>query len=143
MDKDSKKQMDMEQLIKIDLAKEKTEKIKIGWLQRKKRKLKKIFADFWLLGKTGFIMGGIVGCCMGFIGGCVSAYQTKSLLPIPVAMCASGFFFASLMSLGACLRVEHIIVDENNICYAYISVVKSEGKYNFCKNTKIIQTKRR
>ncbi len=101
------KKISTEDLIRTDLAKEPEHKPKRpGFIARKSKRLKKALGEFWILGKSGFLMGGIVGGIMGFLGGCVSAYTTKTLLPIPIAMCASGFFFASLMSIGACLRTE-------------------------------------
>ena len=101
------KKISTEDLIRTDLAKEPEQRPKRpGFIARKSKRLKKALGEFWILGKSGFLMGGIVGGIMGFLGGCVSAYTTKTLLPIPIAMCASGFFFASLMSIGACLRTE-------------------------------------
>lgn len=106
-----------EQLIRSDLAKNQNNIAisKPGFLKRKGRKIKKLFSDWWVLGKTGFVMGGIVGGVMGFLGGCVSAYQTKSLIMIPISMIGSGCFFASLMSIGACLRSDDI--DNNKIVF--------------------------
>lgn len=97
-----------EELIKEELKKDpNSAKIqKPGFFQRKARKIKKIFGEFWVLGKSGAMMGGLVGGIMGFIGGCVQAYSSKSLIFIPISMLASGFFFASLMAVGSCLRTE-------------------------------------
>jgi hypothetical protein len=129
-DKDKKEQikLDTEKLIKIDLQKEPIEKKKPNWFKRKGKKIQKSLSEFWMLGKTGFMMGGLVGVVMGFLGGCVSAYSSKSLLPIPIAMCASGMFFGSLMGVGACLRSESIVYDKNNKPIAYYAIAERNGK---------------
>lgn len=101
------KTVSTEELIKSDLKNEPQEKSnKPGFIKRKTKRLKKAFGEFWVVGKTSFLMGGLVGSIMGFLYGCVSAYQTKTLLVIPLAMMSSGFFFASLMTVGAVLRSE-------------------------------------
>ena len=109
-DKEAKiksKTVSTEELIKSDLKNEPQEKSKKpGFIKRKTKRLKKAFGEFWVVGKTSFLMGGLVGSIMGFLYGCVSAYQTKTLLVIPIAMLSSGFFFASLMTVGAVLRSE-------------------------------------
>ena len=116
-----------EQLIRSDLAKNPNENViaKPGFFKRKGRKIKKLFSEWWVLGKSGFIMGGVVGSIMGFLGGCVSAYQTKSLIMIPVSTLGSAFFFASLMSIGACLRTEN----NNNIIVFYYAKL-NKNKFN-------------
>eukprot|EP00340_Litonotus_pictus_P007507 CAMPEP_0170515046 /NCGR_PEP_ID=MMETSP0209-20121228/1537_1 /TAXON_ID=665100 ORGANISM="Litonotus pictus, Strain P1" /NCGR_SAMPLE_ID=MMETSP0209 /ASSEMBLY_ACC=CAM_ASM_000301 /LENGTH=153 /DNA_ID=CAMNT_0010799363 /DNA_START=6 /DNA_END=467 /DNA_ORIENTATION=+ len=124
---DKNKKIDRENLIKQELEKNPpAPKKKPNWFRRKGRKIKKIMGDFWMVGKTGFMMGGFVGLVMGFLGGCLTAYKTKTLLYIPIGMISSGIFFASLMSVGACLRTETIIYDENNNPVAYMAVYKSE-----------------
>ena len=97
-EKNIKKFADTEKLILEDLKKESSQdKKKPSWFSRKSKKLKKKF----------------VGSIMGFFGGCVSAYQTKSLLPIPISMIGSAFFFGSLMGVGACLRGDEIYNSNN------------------------------
>lgn len=130
------KKVDTEKLIILDLEKEKSENNKNdykkpNWFKRKGRKIKKIFSEFWVLGKTGFLMGSFVGLTMGFLGGCMAAYQTKSLLVIPVSMIGSGFFFGSLMGIGACLRTSSEEYDKNgNPIYQKMYIIKNkEGKY--------------
>lgn len=145
-DKKEQKKLDTEKLIKIDLQKEPVEKKKPNWFKRKAKKIQKSLGEFWMLGKTGFLMGGLVGLVMGFLGGCVSAYSSKSLLPIPIAMCASGLFFGSLMGVGACLRSETIIYDKNNNPYAYYAVIEKNGQkmlihHKFNKSNEIITNK--
>jgi len=49
-------------------------------------------------------MGGMVGCGFGCVLGCVQAYQTRSLLVIPLTMVASGGSFGFFMGLGMTLR---------------------------------------
>lgn len=113
-EKNIKKFADTEKLILEDLKKESSQdKKKPSWFSRKSKKLKKKLGEFWLYGKTGFLMGSFVGSIMGFFGGCVSAYQTKSLLPIPISMIGSAFFFGSLMGVGACLRGDEIYNSNN------------------------------
>lgn len=130
-DKSNKKFVDTEKLIIEELKSESDkDKKKPSWFSKKSKKLKKKFGEFWLYGKTGFIMGSFVGSVMGFFGGCVSAYQTKSLLPIPISMIGSAFFFGSLMGVGACLRSEEIN-DINNkpiIHLNQFSINKETGK---------------
>ena len=117
-----------EQLIRSDLAKNPNEKVlaKPGFFKRKGRKIKKIFSEWWVLGKSGFIMGGIVGSIMGLLGGCVSAYQTKSLIMIPISTIGSACFFASLMSIGACLRSD----DNKNMVVFYYAKLNRHNKSN-------------
>jgi len=131
------RKVDTEKLIKLDLEKNKEEvvKQKPNWFKRKGRKLQKIFSEFWFLGKTGFLFGSVVGATMGFIGGCMGAYQSKSLLIIPVSMLGSAFFFGSLMGIGACLRTQDgfIKLDENNskVYVEYCYLIKDfDGKYS-------------
>ena len=49
-------------------------------------------------------MGAMVGAGIGFIGGCASAYQTRTLWVLPATMVASGVSFGSFMSLGMVIR---------------------------------------
>lgn len=100
---------DIEKLIKEDLAKEPVqEKKKPNWFKRKAKKVTNLFSTYWVVGKTGFLMGSFVGSVMGLLGGSYAAFQSKSFLPIPIAMVSSSLFFGSLMGIGSCLRTEEI-----------------------------------
>lgn len=104
-----KKGLSVEDKIKKDLASSDNVALaKPNFFERKYKKIKKAGKEFWTLGKTGFIYGGIIGSSMGFLVGIVTAYQTKSLIFIPVSMLGSACFFAGIMSVGACLRSEEL-----------------------------------
>jgi len=135
------KKISTEELIKLDLKNEPKENTsKPGFIQRKSKRIKKAFSGFLVVGKTGLLIGGIVGCSMGFLYGCVAAYQSKTLIVIPLSMATSGFFFASLMSIGAILRNEDMSFYENNQSnqsnqliymniYSYIRYDESKNEY--------------
>lgn len=128
------KKISTEELIKLDLKNEPIDKTtKPSFVQRKYKRIKSAFSGFWVAGKTGFLMGSIVGCTMGFIFGCVSAYQSKTLIVIPLSMATSGFFFGSLMCVGSILRNEEIERLEGSEGFDYSNIYFSM-KYDEMKN---------
>ncbi len=53
---------------------------------------------------NGSIMGFLVGALFGFFVGCVSAFQSRRLISIPLSVLASGSFFGFIMGIGSALR---------------------------------------
>lgn len=110
-DKNSKK--DTENQIRSELKKEGVKK-KQSWFKRKYIKLKNATKEFWVMGKYGFIMGGLAGTLLGTIYGTFEAYRMKSFLPIPLAICGSGFFFGMIFAISSVIRADGEI---EGFCY--------------------------
>ena len=130
------KKVSTEDLIRSDLENNpNSEKIsKPGILQRKMKRMRKAFSDFWVVGKTGFMMGSLVGSIMGFLYGSVAAYQSKTLAVIPISMISSGFFFGCLMTVGAVLRSDGL--EENVLFIVPYERMEYDNKLNMIKFTK-------
>ncbi len=80
-----------------------------GWLKRKYLKLKKAFADFWVVGRYGFQLGGLAGIILGFFVGGFESVRMKSLWPLPLAMIGSGFTFGCIFAISTVLRSQEIL----------------------------------
>ncbi len=75
-----------------------------GWLKRKYLKIKKAFAEFWVVGRYGFQLGGLAGIILGFFVGGFESVRMKSLWPLPLAMIGSGFTFGCIFAISTVLR---------------------------------------
>jgi hypothetical protein len=101
-----------------------------GWLKRKYLKIKKALADFWVVGRYGFQLGGLAGIILGFFVGGFESIRMKSLWPLPLAMLGSGFTFGCIFAISTVIR------SQDNLNYKYtnnsLQIVfydKETGKY--------------
>lgn len=78
----------------------------VHWVDKKVGKIRKAFKEFWVVGKTGFMFGGMVGCCLGLVFGGYEAARQRSVWPIPLAMLGSGFSFACIFGVSTLIRLE-------------------------------------
>jgi hypothetical protein len=108
----------------------KTKVEKPGWLKRKYIKIKTAAGEFWVVGKYGFQLGGIVGLLFGFVLGSIQAVSMKSFWPIPIAMAGSGFTFGCMFAISTVLR-SHGENDMKTEKLAFQTVYydEVEGKY--------------
>jgi hypothetical protein len=84
-----------------------------GWLKRKYIKIKKAAADFWVVGRYGFQLGGLAGIILGFFVGGFESIRMKSLWPLPLAMLGSGFTFGCIFAISTVIR------SQDNLNYKY------------------------
>ncbi len=75
-----------------------------GWLKRKYIKIRKAFADFWVVGKYGFQLGGLAGLILGSVVGGIESIRMNSFWPLPLAMLGSGMTFGSIFAISTLLR---------------------------------------
>lgn len=78
----------------------------LNWVDKKFGKIKKACREFWIVGKTGFMFGGLVGCCLGLVFGGYEAIRQRSIWPLPLAMLGSGFSFACIFGVSTLIRLE-------------------------------------
>jgi hypothetical protein len=78
----------------------------VNWLDKKFGKIKKACKEFWVVGKTGFMFGGLVGCCLGLVFGGYESIRQRSIWPLPLAMLGSGFSFACIFGVSTLIRLE-------------------------------------
>ncbi len=77
-----------------------------GWLKRKYLLIKKAGADFWVVGRYGFQLGGLAGLILGFVFGGYESMRMKSIWPLPIAMISSGFTFGCIFAISTVLRAK-------------------------------------
>jgi len=85
-----------------------------NWIDKKFGKVKKACKEFWVVGKTGFLFGGMVGCCLGLVFGGYESIRQRSIWPLPLAMLGSGFSFACIFGVSTLIRLEK---DSNKTFY--------------------------
>lgn len=84
----------------------KVEGSNFSWVDKKFGKIKKACKEYWVVGKTGFLFGGLVGCCLGLVFGGYEAVRQRSIWPLPLAMLGSGFSFACIFGVSTLIRLE-------------------------------------
>ena len=91
----------------------------VNWLDKKFGKIKKACKEFWVVGKTGFMFGGLVGCCLGLVFGGYESIRQRSIWPLPLAMLGSGFSFACIFGVSTLIRLEK----DSNKTFHFVIVV--------------------
>ena len=78
----------------------------------------------------GFKMGAMVGGIFGGITGLYYAYQTRSLLVIPMIALSSGGSFGFFMGVGMIMRSEMEGAEEENQSYD-VCIIKESGEVEY------------
>jgi Reactive mitochondrial oxygen species modulator 1 len=79
----------------------------------------------------GFKMGAIVGGIFGGLTGIYYAYQTKSLLVIPMVALTSGGSFGFFMGVGMIMRSEMEGADEESHLYDVCIIREGSGEVEY------------
>jgi hypothetical protein len=104
---------------------------KPGWLKRKYIKIKGALAEFWVVGRYGFQLGGAAGLMLGFLVGGFESIRMKSFWPLPLAMIGSGFTFGCIFAISTMLRTqeEGKYAYSRQMQYEMVFYDKESGKY--------------
>jgi hypothetical protein len=102
-----------------------------NWFDKKSKKLKRSLNEFLIVGKSGFLLGGLIGCSIGTIFGGYESFRQKSFWPFPLAIIGSGIIFANFFGIINIMRSE--VNNSEDLYYENLIFQEKKGIYEYRK----------